>query len=1079
MPWRIPEEEIERVKRATDLVALVQSRGIALQKHGGKDWIGLCPFHPDRATPNLIVSPQKGLFHCMVCGRAGNPIQFVQFHDRISFRHAYEVLAHGQSAAFSPSPLTVPKLPCPLDGQADDATLFGQVVGYYHERLKSLPPATGARAYLAGRGLDADELIERFQMGLADRTLGLRLPMKNRQEGEALRRRLQQLGLWRESGHEHFNGCLVVPLYNERGQAVSLYGRRVHASVATRTDAPKHLYPPGPHRGLFNPEGIRDSHEIILCEAVLDALTFCAHGFPNVTCLFGTEGFTDELWQALRDHQVRRVRIAYDADDAGERAAQRDAERFRAHGIEVYRIRFPHGMDANEYACKVTPAAKSLALLVNAAEWLGAGARPSGPPPAKETVAMAMDEVTGDPVPVVTGESLETGVGWVPDPPQQEHEAAAVEVEAQVKPPAPVNGEARALSLSLAAVLAAEASAEVPTPVGISRLERDAAKKEEPQPSKAPAPSGTGGRVPTPGTACLKQRDDAWFLDLEGREYRVAGLEKTVGTDALKVTLRLRSGGPCGEHFHLDQVDLCRDMERRRFIERAAEETGLTPDLLKRDLGKLLLAVEQAQIELARPQEKVACAVTLSPEEREEAWTWLKAPNLIQRLREAFHQAGIIGEEINTLVAYLACVSRKLERPLAIIIQSASAAGKTTLMEAVLSFFPEEERVKYSAMTGQSLYYLGETNLKHKILAVVEEAGAEKASYALKLLQSEGELTIASTGKDPATGKMVTQEYHVEGPVMIFLTTTAIDLDEELQNRCLTLAVDESAEQTERIHRMQRERRTLAGLIAREERKDLLKKLRNAQRLLAPILIHNPYAPDLTFANARTRHRRDNEKYLTLIDAITLLHQHQRERGQHPINGRLVEILETTLDDIALANELAPEVLGRSLDELPPQTRRLLGCIRELLKRRKDGIKAPATFTRKELREACGWSLTQVSVHLERLVALECLALRHGRLGSPFVYELLVNLDATEKLAHIGLIDVERLRQAHGYDAKVSGFEAGVPGQNGPVTGGDQTGPTPLARLSGNGLEQRSRGDGNAHQEGGAPAPHHNHSIVS
>ncbi len=222
---------------------------------------------------------------------------------------------------------------------------------------------------------------------------------------------------------------------------------------------------------------------------------------------------------------------------------------------------------------------------------------------------------------------------------------------------------------------------------------------------------------------------------------------------------------------------------------------------------------------------------------------WLREPNLIGRLREAFHQAGIIGEETNTLVAYLAGVSRKLERPLAIIIQSASAAGKTTLMDAVLSFFPEEERVKYSAMTGQSLYYLGETNLKHKILAVVEEAGAEKASYALKLLQSEGELTIASTGKDPATGKMVTQEYHVEGPVMIFLTTTAIDLDEELQNRCLTLAVDESAEQTGRIHRVQRERRTLAGLVAREERQDVLKKLRNAQRLLQPVDVLNPYAP--------------------------------------------------------------------------------------------------------------------------------------------------------------------------------------------------------------------------------------------
>ena len=83
------------------------------------------------------------------------------------------------------------------------------------------------------------------------------------------------------------------------------------------------------------------------------------------------------------------------------------------------------------------------------------------------------------------------------------------------------------------------------------------------------------------------------------------------------------------------------------------------------------------------------------------------------------------GTEVSgTANGALAGVSRKLERPLAIVIQSASAAGKTTLTDAVLSFFPEEERVKYSAMTGQSLDYLGQTNLKHKILAVVEEAAA-------------------------------------------------------------------------------------------------------------------------------------------------------------------------------------------------------------------------------------------------------------------------------------------------------------------------------------------------------------------
>ena len=101
----------------------------------------------------------------------------------------------------------------------------------------------------------------------------------------------------------------------------------------------------------------------------------------------------------------------------------------------------------------------------------------------------------------------------------------------------------------------------------------------------------------------------------------------------------------------------------------------------------------------------------------------------------------IVGERINKLVGYLAMVSRKLDEPLAIIIQSTSAAGKTTLMDAVLSLVPPEDLVKYSAMTGQSLYYLGETNLQHKVLAIVEEEGAERASYALKLLQSEHQLT--------------------------------------------------------------------------------------------------------------------------------------------------------------------------------------------------------------------------------------------------------------------------------------------------------------------------------------------------
>ena len=674
--------------------------------------------------------------------------------------------------------------------------------------------------------------------------------------------------------------------------------------------------------------------------------------------------------------------LAYDRDDAGDRAAGRDAEKLQRFGIECLRVKFPLGMDANEYARKVTPADKSLRLLINAAEWIGqgAGARPPNSFPTFTPPATA--PLNGTPI-VCAPSSLAAPL--VAQPATPATEPAAKEENIRVHPCSSVVEESGSVTLQIAE-----------------------------------------------------------------REWRARGVENNASFDLLKVNLRLLHN----ERFHLDTLDLYQARQRQAFVRQAAEETGLEPELVQRDLAKVLLELEGVRdrrlLGVLQPAEPVPA---MTSEEREEALAWLKAPNLIGRLREAFHLAGIIGEEANTLVAYLAGVSRKLERPLAIIIQSASAAGKSTLMDAVLSFFPEEERVKYSAMTGQSLYYLGETNLKHKILAVVEEAGAEKASYALKLLQSEGELTIASTGKDPQTGKMVTQEYHVEGPVMIFLTTTAIDLDEELQNRCLTLAVDESAEQTGRIHRVQRERRTLAGLVARQQRADVLKKLRNAQRLLQPLAILNPFAPALTFATARTRNRRDHEKYLTLIDAIALLHQHQRETKTLPGEQRYIEV---TLDDIALANELAPEVLGRSLDELPPQTRRLLAHIRELMKgkRKERGAKAVTTFSRRELRDASGWSLTQVSVHIERLVALEYLTLRHARFGSAFVYEILFDLDAPEAVAHIGLIEVADLRR-HDYGGRVPGFSVGVSGQNGQVTGGVEMGPLPLAPLPVNRLELR------------------------
>jgi DNA primase len=439
----------------------------------------------------------------------------------------------------------------------------------------------------------------------------------------------------------------------------------------------------------------------------------------------------------------------------------------------------------------------------------------------------------------------------------------------------------------------------------------------------------------------------------------------------------------------------------------------------------------------------------MAPEEERAALEYLRQPDLLARIGADFARCGVVGEEVNTLLGYLAATSRLLERPLAVIVQSSSAAGKSSLMEAILAMMPEEERVQYSAMTGQSLFYMGETDLAHKVLAIVEEEGAERASYALKLLQSEGELTIASTGKDPQTGKLLTHEYHVSGPVSILLTTTAIEIDEELLNRCLVLTVDESREQTRAIHRRQRERRTLAGLFARRKRERVLTLHRNAQRLLRPLPVVNPYAPRLTFLDSQTRSRRDHEKYLTLIDAIALLHQHQRPRRRaRDRAGTEVEYLEVELADIEVANRLAGEVLGRSLDELPPQTRRFLEDLHRMVSadcERLSVDRRDYRFTRRQVCEELGWSLTQARLHLERLFAHEYLAVHRGGRGFGFVYELVYDgAGADGRRFLVELIDTERLGAGeHGED--LAGPEPGVADQKARVAGGKRGGGGPVA----------------------------------
>lgn len=507
----------------------------------------------------------------------------------------------------------------------------------------------------------------------------------------------------------------------------------------------------------------------------------------------------------------------------------------------------------------------------------------------------------------------------------------------------------------------------------------------------------------------VRENDDL-HIDLGERHYRVRGLEKNKHREQLKINLMLRHG----ESFFIDALDLYQSKQRQQFIKQAVIECNLEEGILKSDLGKLLLTLEHEQENHLKAGGKDK-PVVLTKDETAAALSLLKAPDLLTCIASDFTDCGMVGEATNTLVCYLAATSRKLDKPLAVMIQSTSAAGKSALMDAVLNFMPEEERLQYSAMTGQALYYLGEHDLKHKILAIAEEEGASNASYALKLLQSEGKITIASTGKDETTGDLQTKEYTVEGPVMLFLTTTAIDIDEELLNRCLVLTVNESELQTEAIHDQQRFNDTLDGLLAKEHKQNLLTLHHNAQRLLKPLHVVNPFAEQLTFLTHQTRARRDHQKYLTLIKSIALLHQYQREVKKVRYGERVIEYIEVIEQDIVEANALAHEALGRTLDELPPQTRTLLERIQTLVGDacREDNIEQKNyRFSRREIRTYTGWGETQVRVHVQRLVDMEYVLMHRGARGQSYEYELLIDDASCPETPHLnGLFDITELNK--------------------------------------------------------------------
>jgi 5S rRNA maturation endonuclease (ribonuclease M5) len=473
------------------------------------------------------------------------------------------------------------------------------------------------------------------------------------------------------------------------------------------------------------------------------------------------------------------------------------------------------------------------------------------------------------------------------------------------------------------------------------------------------------------------------------------------GMDRLRVNLRVDAS----DKMHVETVDLYSQRGRSIWQREASRILGVEEAELTREVGDLVEILEDLRLDLRNAKEKSAVKVEIADAAREEALKRLRSLSLLEDVLVDFERVGFVGEKPSLTVTYLASLSRLLDEPLGILIVSRSAAGKSSLQDAVCSFVPEESLAKHTRITGQALFYGEEDSLVNKVLSIDEEKGAADASYAVRILQSEQQLSIVTTETDPQSGRHKAHTHEVRGPVAILLTTASPEaLDYETRNRFVQVSIDESAEQTRRILERQRQMDTLDGLLGRKEADAIRQRQQTMQRLLRPIGVVNPYAPQLRYPDRQLQMRREHKKYLTLIKTIALLHQHQREVKRARRGDVELEYIEVLPSDIEFANRLARAVLGHGLDELAPPARALLREIARMV------VQDGQEFTRRDVKTATGWSDWSVREYLRHLIDLEYVVQAGGGNGRRISYELIFDGDPDEDQRYLaGLVDVNEL----------------------------------------------------------------------
>ncbi len=879
--------EIQEIKQRLSLLKVLHHYGLKPDKH---DML-VCPFHEDK-SPSLKIYTKTNTFHCFGCSATGDGIQFIELFEKLSKHEAIEKA----KTLVDPNYNIIQK---PME-QTEEKDILPRlaVLGKVAMDCKAtFKRAEKAREYLKSRKLDPDKMNVGY--------IGVDL-------GKGWNRQLQesalQLGILKQVKPDtfapKFKNCVLFFTKNEKGQVIDLYGRSVIDGTENR-----HFYLNGHHQGIYPKYPDLGTKKLILTEAIIDCETLLQQSelieYYNIISLFGTNGFTAEIQQAIKDlPELEEVILFFDGDNAGEMAISRVSEKLQEirPGVKVTFVETPKDEDINS---------------------------------------------------LLQGHDPEIFAHLIKDR----------------------------------------------KPISIKK-ENPASGSEDNPPESLQDPSPS---TYEPADLNTTNPDRITYHDGELLFTIWGGIEKD-NIHRLKINLLVQLKND-GFKYYQDDVNLYSNGQLQRYIRGASEELEAGTTLLKNTIRKLQTLLEEYRLKQVEEEKKALKpkVYQMTRAEEQQAMNFLKSRQLAKNTLKAIEKSGLVGEQKNGLLLFFLYLSRLLDEPLHAIIYGKSGSGKTYLQTKISECLPDESVRTITSLTENTLYYSAKDFWKHKVLLIEDLEGVYNAFLPLREFMSKQSITKLTTDKD-AKGNNVQKVLMVEGPICVSGATTQGNIYEDNANRSFLLHVDETPGHAREVMNYQRNHQ--AGLINEIEQDQNRQILKNAQRLLHKVRVINHYAPELDIPECVFKKLRTNMHYLKLIEIITFYHQHARQ-WKTDREGR--PYIETTLEDIEMANWLVKDTLLRKSDELGGDLRSFFESLKSNMRAKEN---APA-FYAKGIREFFRMNPMKINRYLRDLESRGFIQRSGGNRKNGFEYEIRA-WDEYEKLkSGVNILDdiLRRLKE--------------------------------------------------------------------